>query len=975
MLMTRSAGLRGRRNSCLLLSTILAGTAFASVAHAQEAQDSIQPPSDIVVTGSRLVRSDLVAPSPISVVSGDAVKLSGNVTLEKTLNEMPQLASGNTSTVNNGGGSGVLTANLRNLGAPRTLVLVNGRRFIPADSAGNVDLASIPDTLIKRVEIITGGASAVYGSDAIAGAINFILDDKFEGVEATAQYGLTDRGDAQSKKIDLTFGTTTADGRGNVTVSGSWTRQSSITQNDRAFSRTPLGEVNGNLVYSGSGSIPGTRVPLSATQRASLTGVDLTPGGTCTSVTGIRFGEGGTVLPYCQPEDTYNYAPYNLLQRPLDRINISANAHYEVADGITAYAEAYYVNAKNDMILAPDSFTPLTPGAASSTLLIPNYASNPILPEGLRQFFANNAAIFDTNGDGTAEIVGGGRRADELGTRNYRYERQSYQLTTGLRGDVDLLGSTWKWDTFYQYMRNRTDTRNEGLISQTRLSMGLDAMLDSSGNVVCRNAALGCVPVSILGLGSITPEAGAFLTPVRESHDIFTRQVAGASLAGTLFELPAGPVSVALGAEYRKDKYSFSPSPLDLANEYGAVSQKALAGSYDVKELFGELRIPILANTPFFETLAIEGAARYSDYSSVGKVFTWKLGGEYAPVSWVRIRGAYNSAIRAPNIGELYNAVTRGYASGTDPCAIPTAGGDNRSDALKSFCVSTGVPQAEINGFTQATLGMNQDSGGNPNLREEKSKTYTIGAVISPPFIPRLNITVDYFNVKVDDAIMTVNAQQTLNDCYSVMNANSATCRSIVRLGNGQLDYVSVSSNNIGSLKVNGIDAQVDYRIPLPGALSLGEDASLSLQAVASWLFERTQQVLPTSAPQDCAGYYGAGCSVGTGGFITPDFKLNVGGTYSSGPLTFGIQGRMIGDLELYRTATNVVKSVDPVWYFDTSFRIDATDKLALFGGINNMFDRQPPILGSVLVGDANTDVSLYDTLGRRFFIGATMKF
>ncbi|WP_278395136.1 TonB-dependent receptor domain-containing protein [Sphingobium yanoikuyae] len=405
------------------------------------------------------------------------------------------------------------------------------------------------------------------------------------------------------------------------------------------------------------------------------------------------------------------------------------------------------------------------------------------------------------------------------------------------------------------------------------------------------------------------------------------------------------------------------------------MSQKALAGAYDVKELFGELRIPILADMPFFDTLAIEGAARYSDYSSVSKVFTWKLGGEYAPVSWIRIRGAYNSAIRAPNIAELYTAVTRGYSSGTDPCAIPTSGGDSRSDALKNFCVATGVPAGEIANFTQATLGLNQDSGGNPNLHEEKSKTYTIGAVISPPFIPRLNITVDYFNVKVDDAIMTVNAQQTMNDCYTMMDAGSATCRAITRLGNGQLDYVSVSSNNIGSLKVNGIDAQVDYRVPLPGALSLGDDASLSLQAIASWLFERTTQVLATSAPQDCAGYYGAGCSVGTGGFITPDFKLNLGATYASGPLSFRLQGRMIGDLKLYPTATNVVKSVDPVWYLDTSFSIDATETFSFFGGVNNMLDRQPPILGTTLVGDANTDVSLYDTLGRRYFVGARMKF
>ncbi|MEZ0495062.1 TonB-dependent receptor domain-containing protein [Sphingomonas sp. IW22] len=971
---TNAAGLTRRRRIALLTSALTALT-FASPALAQD-QDPGPIPSttgpDLVVTGSRLIRTDLQAPSPTTVVSDEDIKLSGNVTLEKTMNEFPQLASGNTSTVNNGGGSGILTANLRGLGAPRTLVMVNGRRFIPADSSGNVDLASIPDALIRRVDIITGGASAVYGSDAVAGAINFVLNDRFEGVEVAAQYGLTDRGDAASKKLDLTFGTGTSDGRGNVALSASWTRQDSITQSSREFGRVPLGEVNGQLVYSGSGSIPGTRVPLSVSQRNQLVGVDLTPSGACTSITGIRFGENSQVLPYCQPQDTYNYAPFNLLQRPLERYNVSGLAKYELTEGVTAYLEGFYVNTRNQMVLAPDSFTPLTPGAASSTLLVPGYATNPGLPASLRDFFSNNAAIFDPDGDGTAAVVGGGRRADELGTRDYLYERQSYLFTGGLRGDFTALGQTWRWDAFYQYARNRTDTRSENLISQTRLSMGLDAVQNASGEVVCRNQALGCVPVNIFGLGAITPEAGAFLTPVRESHDVFVRQVAGATVSGTLFDLPAGPVSVALGTEYRKDQYDFYPSPLDIANEYGAVSQKPLSGAFDVVEFFGEARVPLLSDMPFVDTLAVEGAVRFSDYSSVGSVFTWKAGGEYAPVSWFRIRGAYNKAIRAPNIGELYNAITRGFTGGTDPCDAS----QTRSDALKQFCVQQGVPANEIDNFTQATLGLNQDSGGNPNLREERSSTYTIGAVISPPFIPRLNITVDYFDVQVDDAITTINAQQTMNDCYTTLDASSATCQSIVRLNNGQIDYVRVNSNNIGTLKVNGIDAQLDYRLPLPAALGIGnDDATLSVTAVASWLFERSTQVLESSTPQDCAGFYGAGCSAGTGGFITPDFKLNLAGNYNSGPINWRVQGRMIGGLDLYPTASNVVKNVGSTWYLDTSFSIEATDMLTLTLGVDNLLDQQPPIFGTALVGDANTDVSLYDTLGRRFFVGARMRF
>lgn len=967
---------QARFRRMLLATSLLSAALLPAAAQAQDGatDTAAAQPTDIVVTGSRLQRTDLTAPSPITIVGQEDVQLSGNLTLEKTMNEFPQLASGNTSTVNNGGGAGVLTANLRGLGETRTLTLVNGRRFIPANANGSVDLTSIPDALIKRVEVITGGASAVYGSDAIAGAVNFILDDSFEGLQMSAQAGISDRGDAASKKIDITFGADIGGGRGNVAISGAWAKQDPITQADRPFGKLPLAEINGALVYSGSGNIPGTRVPLSQAQRDALIGVDMTPSGACTAITGIRFGEGGTPMPYCQPEDTYNYAPFNLLQRPLERINFSALAHYDITDNITAYAEAFFVNAKNNSKLAPDSFTPVTPGAASSTLLVPNYATSASLSPAVRDFFVNNAALFDPDGDGTAAVVGGGRRADELGTRDSFFERQSYAVTTGLRGNLDFGQQSWRWDVFYQYLRNRTDTRSEGVINQTRLSLGLDSIVNGAGDIVCRSGVPGCVPVSIFGLGSITPEAGAYLTPTRTANDIFERQVAGGSLSGTLFDLPAGPVAVAVGVEYRKDSYQSTPSAMDLNKEYGAASSNALSGSFDVKEVFGEIRIPILSDTPFFDTLAIEGAARYSDYSTVGGVFTWKAGGEWAPVSWVRIRGAYNSAIRAPNINELFAAVGQGFTGGTDPCARPNlTSADPRSQQLRDFCVAQGVPTGDIATFTQATLGLTQETGGNPNLVEEKSKTYTIGAVISPPFIPRLNITVDYFNVEVKGAITTINAQQTLNDCYTGLNAASPTCLSVFRLPSGQIDYVRTNQNNIGSLKVRGLDVQGDYTLLLPAAL--GDDATLRLTGVASWLFERSTQVLSTVAPQDCAGFYGAGCSTGTGGFIIPDFKLNLGAAYSSGPLSIRGQARMIGGLKAFPTVNTIVKSAPATWYFDLTSTFEINDNFTFFAGVDNLFDKMPPILGTTFVGDANVDVSLYDTLGRRYFAGVRMKF
>jgi outer membrane receptor protein involved in Fe transport len=478
------------------------------------------------------------------------------------------------------------------------------------------------------------------------------------------------------------------------------------------------------------------------------------------------------------------------------------------------------------------------------------------------------------------------------------------------------------------------------------------------------------VPVNIFGFGSISPQAGTFLTPPRVSSDLFERKVAGASIAGSLFNLPAGPVAVAVGVEYRDDAYESFPSPLDLANEYGAVSTKPTAGTFDVKEIFGEIGIPILSERPFFHRLELEAAARYSDYSNIGGVFTWKVGGQWAPIDWVRFRGNYNRAIRSPIIGELFNPISEGFTSGTDPCA-----NRNKSAEVRAFCITQGVPAADVDNFQQSALGFNLRSGGNPNLQEEKSKTVTLGVVVSPPFVQRLNITVDYFKVKVSNGIAAINANQTVTDCFANRDLNSPTCRAITRLPNGQIDTVSTQQANLASIKAEGIDAQLDYQLPLPPALTLGSgSATMTFQAIASWLLESSRQVLAAQAPLDCAGRFGNGC-IGTGAFGVPDFKLNLSATYNSDPLTVRMTGRQVGKFKLYPGATNIVKEAPAQWYFDLSTAFRVTKEFEINGGINNLFDNKPPILGVALSGDANTDPSLWDVVGRRFFVGARVRF
>jgi iron complex outermembrane receptor protein len=935
------------------------------------AQDAREEMDEVIVTGSRLVRSDLSAPSPTTVIPEDAVRLSGDTTVEAVLNELPQLSAGNNSSVNSAGGSGVLTANLRGLGSTRTLTLVNGRRFIPANGAGSVDLATIPNALVKRVDIITGGASAVYGSDAITGAVNFVLRDDFEGFDISTQHGRTAESDGQSTSYDMLFGTNFDEGRGNLTLFASRATRDAVFMQNRDFSRVPL---NASLGPSGSGNIPGGRASLSAAQIGTLNvgqgaGVlPVGPEGCTTPVNSIRFDANGRVMRHCDPETLYNYAAGNYLLRPLERWQFSGLGHYAINDSVETYFDLHYALAKNEFQQAADSLSIVT--GTNSYFEVLNYATNPVLSPDVRALFVNNPAIFDPMGTGNARIAGGiARRTDELGLRNFAFERATLGSTFGLRGDFELGEHTWRWDVFGQYHRSRTDEVVTGTMSPARLQLGLNSTT-VGGQVVCVTAALGCVPVNPFGLGSITPAAAAFISPARSSSDLFERSVVGASLAGEFLSLPAGPISAAIGVEYRDDQYEFMPGATDLAREYGTASRGVTAGRFDVAEVFTEVRIPILADKPFADVLAIEGAARRSDYSNFGSVDTWRAGLEWGPADWLRFRGAYNIAIRAPGINELFAPIGSGFSPGNDPCAILR----NPSEAQRDFCVQQGVPAAERNTFVQAALGFNQISGGNPALNEETSETMTVGAVLKLPFLDRFNLAVDYYEIEVDDAVATMNAQTTLDVCYQLLDATSEPCLAITRLtGSGQIFEVRASNSNIGSLSVEGVDLTVDYTFDLPGAIAIGDKAELGLLLHSGWLFKRESQIVG-AAPIDCAGFFGSCTAQGAGG--SPDFKGLFMATYDSGPLMFRSQVRFIdGLVPLPAIAASTPVEAGSVTYVDFSASYNFDDKFDIHVGIDNAFDEAPPLLTSSWGGDANTDVTMYDVIGRRYFMGLRARF
>jgi iron complex outermembrane recepter protein len=1000
--MRRQTKDRGRMFSRTMVRRLLSATALAGFlagqAHGQTATaDQPEPPEpaiptspptpadatptagqqDIVVTGSRLIRRDLVAPSPITTVGSETIQESGEVTLESTLNEFPQLAPDSTSTTNQSGGTGVLSVDLRSLGAVRTLVLVDGRRFIPADVTGLADLATIPDLLVDRVEIISGGASAVYGSDAVAGAVNFVLRRNFEGVQARYQYLVNEPGDGDTHKADLLIGVNAPDNRGNVVAYGSYTKRDAVFAGDRAFSATPLlADATGKFQPFGSGNIPGGLIGLNSAQFPRIMGVDLSnANGSCPGpIQGIRFGPNGEPLPFCRPTDQFNYAAPNFLLRPLERYQFAALGEYELATDVEAYGQFFYTKKTNAFQQAAEAVSPTSFGQRAGTILIPNADTNPLYPAPLREFFRLNRSFFDADGDGIFTINSVGRRFEEFGPRNVRAEADSFGLTGGVRGKVMLGAKPWNWDTFYQYQRSDVSILRQNLLSKSRTTLGLDVVV-VNGVPQCRIQLLNCVPVNLFGTSTLTPEMANFLSVDTSTDDRFTRTVAGASLAGDLFELPAGPVATAFGVEYRKETFSTVPDETALSGDLAAVAIAPIinSGSFNIKEAFGELRVPIIEGIPGIHSLALEGAVRYSDYSTIGGVFTYRGAVDWEVTNWARIRGSYSRAIRAPNLDELFAPVRSGFLGGRDPCVAA----NRPSQAQQQLCIAQGVPPALLPTLDVGpSQGFQQLTGGNLNLNEETADTFTAGFVLTPPFMRNFALTVDYFNIKVDDAIAVVSAQQLVDTCFQTLDQASLPCRSISRLPSGNIDTVNAPLLNVASRRVEGVDLTASYRTDLPDFMRIADEPSrLDLRLISSWQFEDSTVPFEGLATVECAGFYGGPCSSDSVR-LTPDFRALLSAGFTGGPVTFRAQVEYIDDFELSPLSPpNEAGTVEPEVYVDLYGSVRALERLEVFFGVNNLFDNQPPILGFAAGGDANTNVQLYDVLGRRYFVGAQLRF
>lgn len=960
--------------SRLLASSVFASVAFAfgGVAMAQDitvdapaAEEEEARQATVSVTGSRIARADFVSNSPIATVSSEQFELTNTVNAEGLLNTLPQTVPGLDRTSNNPGG-GFATVDLRGLGSQRTLVLVDGRRMVPTTQGGTVDINNIPAALIERVEVVTGGASAVYGSDAVAGVVNFILKDDFEGVEASASYELTEEGDAGIQSLSLTIGGNFADDRGNAVLNLAYTNREELFQGDREFSSVDNDEDDeGGFRPGGSSGIPEGR----------LTGPFTFPDG---SSGAAFFNPDGTIRLYTA-DDAFNFNPTNYLQLPQERLQATAKARFEINESAEVYASALFANNEVPQQLAPTPIFEPRSGTIDFTL-----DGNPFIAPSAQQIISDGIGNgVDTDGDGIDDLATEGafgirRRLIEVGNRRSEDEFIAYQLTTGLRGN--MVGS-WDYDIYFSEGRMQNSLSQQGNINVGRFVQALnlatdangDVILDADGNPSCSDPSGGCAPINIFGLGNISPEAADFISTrvVADTDYEVTNLVA--NLTGDtsgFFELPGGPIGLAFGAEYREEFSDFRPSQ-DLATGEisGFNSAPPIQGGFDVYGVYGEAYLPILADVPFAEILGLELAYRAEDYSTVGSVESYKIAGEWAPVDQLRFRASFNTAVRAPSIFELFSPQGEGFPGASDPCAS----GFNGDADLRTLCLATGVPESSL-GSTGIDLPSGQVrelSGGNPDLDAEEAETLTVGFVASPDFLPGLTFSVDYFDIEITDVIADFGggANNVINTCYGVgdipaAGVGSPFCNSITRGQSGLITEVSVTSQNEASLVVSGFDILADYTFDAGnlGTFNIGYNGTIT--------DENTFLPFEGDSPLTCAGEFGDDCDD-----PIPEYKHRVTTRWANGPFTAQLLWRHIGSTtDDNEGRVFAVEEIDAFNYFDISGSWQINDTLTLTGGIDNLLDEEPAILGENQE-QANTYPATYDVFGRTYFVKATARF
>nr|WP_240330739.1 TonB-dependent receptor [Sphingorhabdus sp. Alg239-R122] len=995
---------------------------LSAPAYAQDADEAVEDDGNvIVVTGSLISDPNLERSSPVNVTGEEEVELKLSTNAEELIRDVPGLVTGIGSNANNGN-NGTATIDLRALGSNRNIGLLDGTRVTPNDLSGQFDLNNVPLALVERVEVLTGGASTTYGADAIAGVVNFITKQDFAGFEAELSNQITEVGDGNIFRADVTVGANFDDGRGNVVLSLGYQERDAVFQGDRDISLFGINSFNGNRGGSTT-SVPGRfSVPGSGNLQIDPTSSTLVAG----------------YLPF-------NFNPFNIYQTPYERFNIYSAGRYEITDDIEVYARGLFSKNNVSTIIAPSgSF------GSNQTINI----NNPFIAPGMRDIFcANNdfdpntagvqtldpatclAAASDPNGptlaDGSVNpnyqtfTTNVRRRTVEVGPRLGDYGTTLFDYKLGFRGG---LTDTIDWDIYGAYGESQRILTQDNYVLNSRLG---DTLQTVDGTTCVNASAANCAPANVFGqAGDISVAAANYLrgrsTTERRASLAQFRAVLNGDV-GFASPWAADAIGFAVGGEYRKNTgFQQADALAETPGELGGAGGAAvpIRGAYDVYEAFGELILPIVQDKPFFEDLTLEAGIRYSDYtidapSNPGySTTTWKVGGSWSPGAGVKFRGGFNRAVRAPNISELFTPVSTQLTNlNNDPCAGAAPANDAN---LRAVCLAQGAQGFQIGVIPPPVSNQaNITTGGNINLQPETADTYTVGFVWQPDFVPGLNFSVDYYNIKITDAITVATPGDIVSACFDNITAASATDPACTSFGRNPSDGglsgdpavtpgLFGALSNLGQLSTDGVDFILNYKTDVGFA-------DLSFGLSGNWTNSTKFQATPTSINRECVGFYSVNCSAFSGA-IQPEWSASARTTLSFDTVDVSLLWRYIDSVqyEPLQFAADVTaaelsnvdasgallpvadqgcpdfqgadtggclvepafRSIDAAHYFDLTARWQIFDNLQLTFIVQNLFDKSPPLVGndvgSTTFNSGNTYPSTYDALGRRY--GASVK-
>ena len=1000
----------------LLASSMIGGVALVGLTATQAFGQAAPAPAggvaveELVVTGSRIPQPNLTSISPVQTINAKEIAIGGRTNTIDFLMQLPQTAfNGNSDqgptqdALSTPGGSA--TVDLRGLGPQRTLVLVDGRRLGIGDpSTANPnpapDINQIPSQLIDRVEVLTGGASATYGSDAVAGVVNFIMKHNFEGVQMDAQFGVNQHSqhsdlmqgilkesgypvpdskwDGKSVDYSVIFGANAPDGRGNVTGYVTYHAQDPVYQSARDYAGCQLqsdftcgGSSNSNIFYPSNG----------ATMNLG-NGVTSDVGA---SVLGNQFVTNGT--PGTSPPAIFNANPYETLIQQDTRYTAGFMANYELNKHFNVYTSFSYMNDQTHTEVGPSALFQGSGSQASGGFLV--NCNNPLLSNQEATAIGCSAAgIASTNytNPETADIFIG-RRNIEGGPRKFDYEHDNYRIVFGTKGD---LFGPFKYDLYGSYYYTSVFISNANFLS---ISKTQDALL-VNGSGQCISGNTGCVPYNIFSDGGVSTAALDYLTGTGTSRGTTTERIIEGTVTGNLAEYgikspwATDGVGVSAGFQSRRDHLEYAPDEAELSNDLSGFGGAAVTvdNSLSVMEGFGEVQVPIVQDMPWAHDLTFNGGYRYSHYSTSINASTYKVGLEYAPTTDIRFRGGFNRAVRAPNILELY---TPQSVTNTSDVAVDACAGTNPTASLAA-CEHTGVTPAQYGHIPQCPANQCAElEGGNLNLAPEKANTYTVGFLLTPRFLPGFTGSVDYFHIKLNGIIGNIPLAVSYNNCLA--SGDPTYCANVVRNPvNGILfgttvgagGYIVGTNVNVASEELSGLDFQAAYRLGLD---RFGHDewGSVSFDFNGSFAGEQKNTPLPGAATYDCAGLFGPTCEG-----IFPKWRHQLRVTWNaphdvqlSGAWRYIYHAEYEADSDQPTIGGNttpdpIAHKVPAVSYFDLAANWNVNEKLALRAGINTIFDKDPPLVENAIVGGALPNTyNVYDLLGRHMFVALTARF